>query len=165
MNYNSLTEYFYKLYNRCLALMFPPVAGFLYLYQLVLNNTIKPSVAEVATTDVIVVAFPTTALVGLTIVHWLCAKSIKRYASELSLGIRLDHYAKIATIRAVAAVGASLLMALGLFLTQHPYFTVYLSVLVVWIVLYWPTPGKIARDYKLKGDEKHMLLTKGEDFK
>jgi hypothetical protein len=165
MNYTSLTEYFYKLYNRCLALMFVPVAGFLYQYHLVLNNRIAPLVINRDVTDVILVGFAAIALIDLTIVHWLCRQHLGRHTSEPSLGIRLDQYVKVVMMRAVAAVLTSLLMALGLFLTQHQYFTIYFVVLVGWIVWQWPTPNKVVRDYGLKGDEKQMVLTKGEAFK
>lgn len=165
MNYTSLTEYFYKLYNRCLAFMFVPVTGFLYLYHLVLNNRLTPLIMDNDATNVILVVFPVMALIDLTIVHWLCGRHLGRHASEPSLGIRLDQYVRVVMMRVVAAVLTSLLMAIGLFLTQHQYFTIYFAVLVLWIVLQWPTPGKVARDYRLKGDEKQMVLTKGEAFK
>ena len=165
MNYTALTEYFYKLYNRCLAFMFVPVTGFLYLYHLVLTNRLTRLIMDNDATNVILVVFPVMALIDLTIVHCLCSRHLGRHASEPSLGIRLDQYVRVVMMRVVAAVLTSLLMAIGLFLTQHQYFTVYFAVLVLWIVLQWPTPGKVARDYRLKGDEKQMVLTKGEAFK
>jgi small-conductance mechanosensitive channel len=145
--------------------MFVPVTGFLYLYHLVLNNRLTPLIIDNDATNVILVVFPVMALIDLTIVHWLSSRHLGRHASEPSLGIRLDQYVRVVMMRVVAAVLTSLLMAIGLFLTQHQYFTVYFAVLVLWIVLQWPTPGKVARDYRLKGDEKQMVLTKGEAFK
>ncbi|MFM8913399.1 MAG: hypothetical protein ACKOE6_10880 [Flammeovirgaceae bacterium] len=165
MNYTSLTEYFYKLYNRCLAMMFVPVAGFLYLYHLVLNNRIQPVVAVQGFVDMILVIFPTLAVIDLTIVHWLAARQLAQHASEPSLGVRLDRYVKVVMLRAAAALMTSLLMALGLFLTQHMYFTIYFVVIIMWVIWQWPTPRKVGSDYRLKGDEKQMVLTKGEAFK
>lgn len=165
MNYNSLTEYFYKLYNRCLALMFVPVAAFLYVYHLVLNNDISPLVHAQEFVDMILIVFPALALTHLTIVHWLSTKRLAQNAPEPSLGVRLDRYVSVVVMRMSATLVGSLLMVVGLLLTQHQYFTIYFAGIVLWTVFQWPTPRRIVSDYQLKGDEKQMVRTKGEAFK
>lgn len=165
MNYTSLIEYFYKLYNRCLSLMFMLVAGFLYLYNLVLNDRVEPIMDARELTDMILIVFPAIAIIDLTIVHWLTAKRLEQFMAEPSLGLRLDRYVKVVTFRTAAIAVASVLMAIGLFLTHHKYFTIYFVLIVLWTVWQWPTPRRVCRDYRLKGDEKQMVLTKGEAFK
>jgi hypothetical protein len=56
-------------------------------------------------------------------------------------------------------------MAAGLFLTGSEWFAIYFLGLVVWLVFQWPSPRRVSKDLKLRGDEKQMVLTKGEAFK
>jgi hypothetical protein len=165
MNFNSLAEYFYKLYNICLLLMFVPVAGFLYVYQLVLTHQLQPTIQSEQVTKFILILFPVLAFLDLTIVHWVVGRRLSKLSQEPSLGVRLEKYVSMATIRISASVATSLFMAAGLYMTNHEYFSIYFLVIILWTAYHWPTPKRVCRDYKLKGDEEKMVMTKGDAFK
>jgi hypothetical protein len=86
-------------------------------------------------------------------------------ANEVSLGIKLEKYFAAVTPRMSAVVATTLFMAAGLYITTHELFTIYFLLLVIWLAFYWPTPRRVSKDLKLKGDEETMVLTKGEAFK
>ena len=164
MNYNSLSEYFYKVYNICLLMMFVPVAGFLYVYYLVLTNQVKPTLVLEDVIQITLVLFPILALLDLTIVHWFSLRRLKTFSNEMSLGVRLHKYVSVATLRVSGSVATSLFMGAGLYMTHHEFFSIYFGVIVLWTAFNWPTPKKVCRDYKLRGDEEKMVLTKGDAF-
>jgi hypothetical protein len=62
-------------------------------------------------------------------------------------------------------VWVSFLLAIGFFLTSDERFSIYFAVIIIWCAWQWPTPRRVAGDLKLKGDERKMVLTKGEAFK
>jgi hypothetical protein len=165
MNYSSLTEYFYKVYNICLLMLFIPIAAFLFVYYLVLTGKVSPSIEGETVLQVILISFPALAILDLTIVHLVVRKRLAVLAKEVSLGIKLEKYFAAVTPRISAVVATALFMAAGLYITTHELFTVYFLLLIVWLFFQWPTPRKVSRDLKLKGDEETMVLTKGEAFK
>jgi branched-subunit amino acid transport protein len=165
MNYNSLREFFYKLYNICLAMMFFPIGSFLIVYYLLLTNKISPTIQGETVELIILVSFPILTIVDLTIVHLVVRKKFLVLSKEVSLGIRLEKYFSVAVIRMSTMVATSLFMAAGLFLTGSEWFAVYFLALIVWLIFYWPTPGRVSKDLALRGDEAEMVLTKGEAFK
>jgi hypothetical protein len=165
MNYSSLREFFYKLYNICLLMMFLPIGTFLVIYYLLLTNQITPSIQSELVERIILIAFPILAVLDLTIVHLVVRKKFSLLNKEISLGVRLEKYFSVAVIRLSAIVVTSLFMAAGLFLTGSEWFAMYFLGLVIWLVLQWPSPRRVSKDLKLRGDEEQMVLTKGEAFK
>ncbi len=165
MNYSSLREFFYKLYNICLLMMFVPIGTFLVIYYLLLTNQISPSIHSELVKRIILIAFPILAVLDLTIVHLVVRKKFSLLNKEISLGVRLEKYFSVAVIRLSAIVATSLFMAAGLFLTGSEWFAIYFLVLVLWLAFQWPSPRRVSKDLKLRGDEEQMVLTKGEAFK
>ncbi len=165
MNFSSLREFFYKVYNICLLVMFMPIAVFLSVYYLLITNVITEMVIEGDMLNAILVVFPIVAIFILTIVHLLARKRFVKLIPEPSLGIRLEKYFSIAFLRIIGVVISSILMALGLFLTGSEYFTIYFLVLLIWLFFVWPTPTRVSTDLKLRGDEHKMVVSKGEAFK
>ena len=165
MNYSSLREFFYKLYNICLLMMFIPIGTFLVIYYLLLTNQISPSIQSELVERIILIAFPILAILDLTIVHLVVRKKFSLLNKEISLGVRLEKYFSVAVIRLSAIVATSLFMAAGLFLTCSEWFAIYFLGLVVWLAFQWPSPRRVSKDLKLRGDEEQMILTKGEAFK
>ena len=166
MIFSSLREFFYKLYNIYLMMMLVPMVFFVVIYYFLLTSTIHPLIADEGAVFVLLVTFPSLAIAGLTIVHWLAAKKFSVLARQPSLGVRLEEYYSIASMRLKSCVYASLLMGAGLFFTNHEYFGIYFGVIILWsIVFVWPSPGRVCIDLKLKRDEEKMVMTKGEAFK
>jgi len=165
MNFSSLGEFFYKLYNRCLMVMFIPIAVFLAVYYFLLIGKFVAIIQDEQMIMIILIAFPILSIINLTIVHLVVATRFKALLPEPSLGIRLEKYFSVGFIRLAALASDSVLMAVGLALTGHAYFTIYFSVLLLWLFFIWPIPKRVSKDLQLKGDEKKMVLTKGEAFR
>jgi hypothetical protein len=165
MNFSTLGEFFYKLYNRCLLVMFIPIGVFLAVYYLLLVGKVTPILQEEEVIQVILIGFPLLFIINLTIVHLVAASRFKALMPEPSLGIRLEKYLSAGFIRIKALAAGSVFMAIGLVLTGHPYFTIYFSISLLWLFFIWPKPARVSKDLKLKGDEQKMVLTKGEAFR
>ncbi len=165
MNYSSLGEFFYKLYNICLLMMFVPVAAFLLVYYLVLTGKTGAIIQSEQIIQYTLIGFPILAVLDLTIVNLVVKKRFSLLSKELSLGVRLEKYFAIGIIRISAVVATSMFMAAGLYITGHEYFTLYFLALLIWLYFQWPTPARVSQDLKLRGDEEKMVLTKGEAFK
>jgi hypothetical protein len=165
MNFSSLTEFFYKVYNLCLFMLLVPMAAFLFVYYLVLTGKISPTIESEIVLQTILISFPVLVILDLTIVHLVVRKRLVLLAKEVSLGIKLEKYFAVVTPRISAVVATALFMAAGLYMTTHELFTIYFLLLLVWLAFQWPTPRRVSKDLKLKGDEETMVLTKGEAFK
>jgi hypothetical protein len=165
MNYSSIKEFFYKLYNICLVMIFVPVCAFLFIYYLAFTGKISPTIQTDRVQYIILASFPLLAILDLTIVHLVTKKRFALLRKETSLGIRLEKYFSIASLRISAIVATSLFMAAGLYLTGNELFAVYFLLLLLWFYIQWPSPNKVSKDLKLRGDEEKMVLTKGEAFK
>ena len=165
MQFNSLTEYFYKVYNLCLLMLLIPVASFLFVYYLVLTGKITPTIQSELVLKIILICFPILVALDLTIVHLVVKRRLALLVKEVSLGIKLEKYFATITPRISAVVATALFMAAGLYITTNELFTIYFLLLVIWLAFQWPTPRRISKDLKLRGDEETMVLTKGEAFK
>jgi predicted lysophospholipase L1 biosynthesis ABC-type transport system permease subunit len=145
--------------------MFVPIGIFLAIYYFLLIGSLTAILPDEEIIQVILILFPALAVMNLTIVHLVAARRFKALMPEPSLGIRLEKYFAVGSIRVKSLAASSVLMAVGLALTDHAYFTIYFSVLLLWLFFIWPTPKRVSKDLKLKGDEQKMVITKGEAFR
>jgi hypothetical protein len=164
MNF-TLKEYFYKLYNRSLVMMLLPIAEFLGIYYLILSGILATIIEDELASQILLVSIPILVLVMLTIVHLETRQRCKKIADEPSLGKRLDLYQPIAKRKINSLVWGSFLLAIGFFLTSDGLFSIYFAVIIIWCAWQWPSPRRVSRDLRLKGDERKMVMTKGEAFK
>lgn len=166
MIFSSLREFFYKLYNIFLMMMLMPMLLFIIIYYFLLTGTIRPFITDEGAVIILLVTFPALAILGLTIVHWLAFKKFQVLARQQSLGVKLEEYYSIASMRLKSCVYSSLLIAAGLFFTNHEFFGIYFGAIILWSILFvWPSPRRVCKDLKLKRDEEKMVMTKGDAFK
>ena len=163
MNF-TLKEYFYKLYNRSLVLLLLPIAEFLAIYYLILSGVLSKIVEDELADEILLVSIPIIVLLILTIVHLEIGKRCKKISDEPSLGKRLDLYQPIVRRKVNSFVWVSFLLAVGFFITSDERFSVYFGVIIIWFAWQWPSPRRVSYDLKLKGDERKMVMTKGEAF-
>jgi len=164
MKFSSIKEYFYKLYNVCYMITLIPLTAFIYLYlklQVVEINSMLKNPIYVLIAQVAFFAF---ALAALTTVHLAISKKIKILSGQFGLGDKMDQYYKYALIRISAGASASLIMAIGLFLTGTEVFSVYFLLILLWMAYHWPIPKRMSSELRLKGDEKEMILYKRESL-
>jgi hypothetical protein len=164
MNFSSLKEYFYKLTNRCYLLVLLPLLIFIFLYFQLQSKKIIPLVQNEQDVISILIGCAIACALNLTTVHWLARKRLTLYATETGLGNKLDRYAEIIMLKMGGGSASSLLMAVGLLLTGHEFFSLLFILILIWILLQWPSSKKACKDLRLKGDEYEMVLYKKDKF-
>ncbi len=164
MNFSSIREYFYKLTNRCYLLVLLPLAVFIYVYYQMLSKKITATVFDDSLLTIILVTLIALSLINLTTVHWVAKRRLKKYATEVGLGRKLDRFLEIAMFRMGACSASSLMMAIGLLLTGSEWFAIAFVLILFWVMFQWPTAKRACRDLKLKGDEYEMVLYKKDKF-
>lgn len=165
MNFSSLKEYFYKQYNACLLRMLLPMGVFLLTYYLSLSEMISPYIQADELIDFLRYTYLVLILITLTIVHLEIYRRLKSHAGAVGLGKKLDLYYFVVRMRMRTFLIVSLFLATGFFFTGHPWFSIYFACMIGWFLAQWPTPLKVCNQLKLKGDERTMVMTKGEAFK
>jgi len=165
MNFSSLKEYFYKQYNACLLGMLLPMGAFLLIYYLSLSEMILPYIQAEELIDFLRYTYLALILIALTIVHLEIYRRLKSHAAAVGLGKKLDLYHLVVRMRMKTFIVISLFLAAGFLLTGHPWFSVYFACMIGWFLAQWPTPLKVSTQLKLRGDERTMVMTKGEAFK
>jgi hypothetical protein len=163
MNF-TLKDYFYKLYNRGLLMMLLPIAEFLTIYYLILSGVLLPIVYDELLIIILLLLFPIVVLTMLTIVQLEINKRLKKISEEPSLGRKLDLYVPLAKRKIKSLVWASVLFGVGFFFTSDDRFSIYFGGIILWYAWQWPFPRKVARDLKLKGDEREMVISRGDSF-
>ena len=164
MNFSSIKEYFYKLTNRCYLLVLLPLLTFVYLYFQFRSKKIIPIIQSEQHVTFILIGCAIACILNLTTVHLLARKRLVRYATETGLGNKLDRYYEIIVLRVGAGSASSLLMAVGLLLTGHEFFSLLFMLILIWILFQWPSSKKACKDLRLKGDEYEMVLYKKDKF-
>lgn len=165
MNFSSLKEYFYKQYNACLLRMLLPMGVFLLVYYLSLSETISPYIQVEELIDFLRYTYLALILITLTIVHLEIYRRLKSHAKVVGLGKKLDLYNSVVRMRMKTFLAISLFLAAGFFFTGHPWFSIYFACMIGWFLVQWPTPQNVSNQLKLRGDERTMVMTKGEAFK
>ena len=165
MNFTSLKEYFYKLYNACLLGMLLPMGVFLLIYYLSLSERISPSIQAEELVDFLRYTYLALIVITLTIVHLEIYRRLRSHATVVGLGKKLDLYYLVVQMRRKTLLIISFFLAAGFFFTSHPWFSIYFACMIGWFMVQWPTPLKVSAQLKLRGDERAMVMTKGDAFK
>jgi hypothetical protein len=145
--------------------MMLPLGTFLAVYYLLLTQFLNGFVQDELVVNVMIGAIGFSSLATLTIVHWQVRKQARKISEEIGLGRKLDLYFPWAKKKSDSIIVVSLLPAVGLLLTGHSWFSIFFAIIFLWYLIQWPSPKKIANALKLKGDERKMVISKGEAFK
>ena len=164
MRFNSVKEYFYKLNNTGYQLMMVPLILFIYFYSQSYFYDSQPLI-EPRFNTYLLYALLGISLITLTIVHMRTRNKATRIATEVGLGIKLEKLGSVLITRMIWKAVITVLMPLGLLATGNQVFSILFGVTLAWFFLQWPTPSRVAKLLKLRGDEREMVLSKGEAFK
>ena len=164
MEFNSIKEYFYKLYNVCYAITLVPLGLFIYLYLKMQVGEINSLIQADDQILIVQIALFVFALLLLTIVHLVIRNKLQSVSKEPSLGNRMDSYFGLSVGRMVSGVVISALAAAGLYLTGSEIFSIYFLLVLLWMAYQWPSPKKMCAELKLKGDERELILYKRESL-
>jgi hypothetical protein len=157
MTFISITQYFNRLHIVLFILLIVPLLVFIALYFFRLG------VAAPSATDYYAVILPAVVLDCLVSII-IFNKKIKSARNAQGLGTKLEKYFETTIVRYSLISSASLLLAVGFYLTQSDVFTaLYLGGLGLAGFL-WPTSRKVAEDLRLRGDEKELVYFKKDSF-
>jgi hypothetical protein len=164
MKFNSVKEYFYKLNNTGYQLMMVPLILFIgyYSQSYFFDTKFKIESHLVAYLPFSFLGF---AVIVLTTVHLIFKTKVRRVASEVGLGIKLEKLGSLLKVRMIWQALVALVMPLGLVLTDDPLFVIFFGLALTWYFIHWPSPWQVSKLLHLRGDEKEMVLSRGEAFK
>lgn len=160
MKYNSIPEYFYKLYGRLYALILLPLVCFGLLYWEMKTGTIEPISQDIQLNQILLLAVIVVLLAEWTASFFLFRNKVKSILTLGSLGDRLDRYYQFTLIRFSFLVSGLVLLAVGFFITRDQYFSILFLGSMVGLGVLWPTSAKVCDDLRLKGDERKLILYK-----
>lgn len=152
MKFITLGQYFYTLYSVLLGVLLFPI--FLFTLSYLISEKIPSQSSALL-----------FACAGLVACDWLVSfilfnKKIKSIRNRQGLRLKLEKYFDITIVRYILNAAGCLLLAYGFYRSGADYFTVLFIINLLLLGLVWPTPAKVCRDLKLKGDEREMVYYK-----
>ena len=159
MKYQSLREYFYKLYALLFFLVLIPLGAFIYLYLAmrtqgfggILNN-------DEFLSQTLIYVFGAVAFVDWSASFLIFSRGLKSARTITSLGGKLDRYYALTIVRFALIISGLLVLAAGFFLIENHVLTGLFMISLVVLGIVWPFPSKVCNDLALKGDERNMVL-------
>jgi hypothetical protein len=161
MKYNSIGEYFYRLSNRCLALILLPVVVILICYFLNQYFSLGLPLTDQVLGDWEVMAIEISGTLVLTILFLaISARKLRRLKNEPGLGKRMSGYVLIVMTRAWTFSGMLLIIGVTVFITGKLIFLYPLSYIGILFLIYWPSPTRMSTDLRLKSEEQDIIKNK-----
>jgi hypothetical protein len=157
MRVDSISGYFYRMFNINYLLVLLPLAGFIYTYIQYRREQISALLGEEDTFLLQVVLSGLVAF-DMAVVQVFTAFRLRRIRREPSLGRRLEAYFTVNLIRFATGSFSSILLAGGFYVTLSQYFSAALLVVLAWMAWHWPLARKVCDDLRLRGDELRVVL-------
>lgn len=157
MKFFTIAQYFNKLNSVLFLLLMVPLLGFIAIYFF-------PNSSADGQWNATVIGILVFVVMGWILTKIRFDKKIKSVRNAQGLGAKLDNYFEITVVRYSLFSGGSLLLALGLYVSDNDVFVVIYFAGLVLSALHWPTSGKACKDLKLKGDEREMVYFKKDRF-
>lgn len=152
MKFITIGQYFYALYSALLLILLLPIFAFILSYLFFEKAS--------ASSPALLFAFAGLAACDCLISFILFNKKIKSIRNHQGLRLKLEKYFRITIVRYILIMTGCLLLAYGFYLSGTDYFTVMFAGNLALLGVVWPTPGKVCRDLKLRGDEREMVYYK-----
>ncbi len=156
MIFFSIREFFYKLNTIGFILLLLPLIVFVYLYLHAIET--DATIIQEGDHSRLLVLFIFVLLIDLTIVHLLWILRIKKLKGLLELSKKMDGYFVLVLVRSVAYSLACLMMGLGFFLTESFYFTGLFILIILLLMIQWPTASRFSNQFDLRGSERDMVM-------
>lgn len=164
MKFNSVKEYFLRLNNTGYQLMMVPLIVFIFHYASIYTTTFQLKLTSVII-QYMLLGVGVTAAVVLTVVHFYVRSASRKIAQLTGLGIKLERIGNVLLTRLLVLASVVLIMPVCQVLTHHIGFAIGFMVTLGWYFINWPRPSQVSNLLQLKGDEKEMVLSKGEAFR
>jgi hypothetical protein len=156
MEFVSISQYFYKMYNTVMFILLIPLITFTALY-LMPHEGIPIAIA--AYSDLFITCGCAVMILWLAMFFFF-NKKIKTVRNDQGLRRKLEKYFELTIVRYILIVISTFVLAAGFYLTRNDIFTLtFLGHLVI-AALLWPRTSKVTRDLRLRGDEREMVFFK-----
>lgn len=158
MQFITIEQYFYKLYNALLFILLVPIFGFIFVYfQPSAVNTIQESFH-------LRLQFSAIIVIDWLVMFYLYNKKIKSIRKGQGLRIKLEKYFDLTIVRFMIIISGSLILAVGFYFRRDDFITGLFALNLILAGILWPLPSKVCNDLKLKGDEREMVYYKKDYF-
>lgn len=165
MKFGTVREYFSKLYTMGFQLMMIPLILIIVYYAQWIIKIPELVKFNKEVSNALLFIMGCLNVIVVIVVQILTQKRTNQIANEVGLGIKLEKAGSVLKTKMATLSTMILLMPLLLLFTDENYFAIGFVVLSLWYFLQWPTPGRVSRLLKLKGDEKAMVISRGDAFK
>ncbi|QOI97519.1 MAG: hypothetical protein HRU69_08465 [Flammeovirgaceae bacterium] len=158
MQYQSASEYFYKLYARLFVLVLVPLIAFLFLFLAVTTGHLSnPLGVDGQSVVWLRYVFLFVFVADWTLAFQYYRRSLKPVRTLVSLADRLNRYYYLVSIRFVIIITGLVLLAAGYYLLADEVLAGIFITSLLLLVLIWPFPGRVASHLHLKGDEQRWV--------
>jgi hypothetical protein len=159
MKYQSLREYFYKLYALLFFLVLIPLGAFIYLFMAMRTQDFGGMLStDEFLSETLIYVFGTVALVDWSASFLIFNRGLKSARTIASLGGKLDRYYSLTIVRFALINSGLLVLAAGFFLIENHVLTSLFMVSLILLGVLWPFPSKVCSDLALRGEERNMVL-------
>ncbi len=160
-----MKEYFYTLNNTGYQVLMVPIILIILYYSQSWVDLSGLALSDQTISRVLLIALSVLSLTVLVLAELLAKRKATTIAKEVGLGIKLEKLGTVLIRKMVALSIATLLMPVALLFTGNSYSIVGFGILLLWFFWQWPRPDRVSRLLHLRGDEKEMVITRGEAFK
>lgn len=156
MEITELRRIYTKLERNTLILIAIPLPFFAFAYLYTQSPIIELSLPE---SNSFWGGFSLTFLITLLAGHYLAfhSKISKGQNPSLDITEKVEIYAQATMLRFWFLFGIALWGSLALMITENPLFTIILAINLIFFSLGKPTPDRIVRLLKLKGEERQQV--------
>jgi hypothetical protein len=155
MQFTSIREYFYKSYSVVMTIVLIPIVAFIALY-LRPASTEPPALTQ--PDDFVVLT--AGVLICWLIIFLFSNKKIKTVRNHQGLRKKLDKYFELTIVRFFLLALTGVVLAVGFLISRNDYFSIFFVLNLFMNILFWPSPKKVSRELRLRGDEREMVYFK-----
>jgi hypothetical protein len=157
MKYNSINEYFSTIQRRQFLPVFIPIIVFMVIYYLVLMDYYTFShvtgLTQLMAIAIVFISF-LVAIFSLLLFKLMMRKVVRR----VSLGERMDGYAKWSNIRFVLVYLGSWMIVLAFFISSYEWISIAFLVYSLFYLIIWPGRKSLCNDLRLSQTEREVIL-------
>lgn len=157
MRYQTISEYFYKLYSILFLIVLMPLGVFVFVYGATQLGKLVHPMAGSGESAFVVYGSAVVIAMDWVISTVLFNRSLKAARTLVSLGERLDKYYTLTVVRFGLIVSGLLLLSIGFYLIGDQLLTALLILSLVLLGFLWPFPSKVCNDLALKEDERKVI--------
>ncbi len=153
----NIKKTFRRLERNILILIAIPLPAFAFAYLYTTSGNLDLQVPELPEAFNMAILGLVSAILLVQYLNF--KKGIKTLRQrETGLEAKINGYARLTMMRYWAFFISGFLCALGLIAYKNPGFTIAYAITLVMISLAKPTPDRISKLFKCKGEEKEMVM-------